>query len=282
MNPIEIRKLPTWTVVVGILAVEFVVLGGLALVTRGWPMGGFAVREGAASVQAKPQVGVLNELSVARVVSPGPAWVLVQADMGDGTAGPTVGYAHVGRGVSNHVRVPVDGMGGLPQVAFVTLVADGGRQNVFEYDMNNMPASRDRPFIAGGASVSTTIPVATFGVNNTDFTAFVDRARLEPSGDAVRVGTVMAPEPSWVVVSAARGSGKPDTILGKLRVPAGDTADLLVALDSAAPGQKLRVTLLADKGKPDVFEFDPADLRTSADKPYVTGGMTVSTWVGAQ
>jgi len=70
---------------------------------------------------------------------------------------------------------------------------------------------------------------------------------------------VVTPVPSWVVVQARGTSRKSSSVLGYAEVPAGVSEGITIHLDpSQADINILVVSLLADRGKPGVFEFTPA------------------------
>ena len=97
------------------------------------------------------QQGV-DELVVKRVLAPGDAWIVVHAD-DNGKPGMRVGLAHVKRGESLDVKVPLKKLT-TPKV-IVALHADRGSKNKFDFDMMNKEMSPDRPFFVDGKEVAT-------------------------------------------------------------------------------------------------------------------------------
>jgi hypothetical protein len=114
----------------------------------------------------------------------------------------------------------------------------------------------------------------------------------------VTVQRVVSPVDGWVIVQADWNEGVPDALLGSRWVPAGESHDITIGLDPRQPTpRRIFVTLLADRGKPDVLEFVPAsrpgvadvlgigaDLGATAgtvtrDQPVVSGALLVSAHV---
>lgn len=101
--------------------------------------------------------------------------------------------------------------------------------------------------------------------------ALLELAESSSATDGVAVQRVVSPGPGWVVVvSLEPGSG----ILGKLAVPAGESAGLSVPLDTL-DASLVRIRLQVDRGKVGEFEFDAARPERSPDKPVFVDGECV-------
>jgi hypothetical protein len=91
------------------------------------------------------------------------------------------------------------------------------------------------------------------------------------------IARVLVPDASWVVVTAPRTAQSPERVVGLVRVPAGDSRNVDVALGrGVALDQRLAVTLHVDRGVAGRFEFDRARFDTSPDKPYYVAGGDVT------
>lgn len=120
--------------VIAVLVAEIAGLGYVAYGTRTVPVQGAIVRPGAAAIEVADQSGPWKVLTVRRVVTPVPSWVVVQARQGaSGRPGAVVGYTWVPSGVSTDVVVALDPGQGLANTFLVSVFADGGRRGVFEY-----------------------------------------------------------------------------------------------------------------------------------------------------
>jgi len=100
--------------------------------------------------------------------------------------------------------------------------------------------------------------------------------QTSPAGVVV-VDRVLAPGPSWVVVSSLPTADRPGGVIGFAAVPAGESRDVTVTLlTKGVATAKLAVTLHADRGVPGQFEFEQANYDASPDKPYFALGTEVS------
>lgn len=84
------------------------------------------------------------------------------------------------------------------------------------------------------------------------------------------VSRVLAPDDSWIVVHLD-DEGMPGMRIGLLQVGEGESRDLVVTLDEPAMGDRVIVSLHADRGRRGVFEFDMDRFMESPDKPYFVG-----------
>jgi hypothetical protein len=111
----------------------------------------------------------------------------------------------------------------------------------------------------------------------------------------VLVSSVLAPTDGWLVVQADPGNRVPGAILGSMWVPKGRSNGVRIELDSKTTlTDRIFVTLLADKGRPQVLEYAAASgsaaasgmgsvpstggnmgTGSSADVPVIAGGRLV-------
>jgi hypothetical protein len=152
--------------VVGIAAAVLLAVSAVTLsfaVTRHKPvMVGVVVAKGA-SLEVADQLGVQGALKVARVVAPGPSWVVVYNKTAQGgmnmSSASQVGIVHVSAGESRDVSVPLDPDIRMTQYVEVVLQADRGVPSVFEFDPKNFATSPDKPYYIGGKRVQTSVLV---------------------------------------------------------------------------------------------------------------------------
>jgi len=119
-----------------------------------------------------------------------------------------------------------------------------------------------------GSGGPTEGPEMGLGVIAAEGEAEMDLADESTSLKGVAVDRVVSPEAGWVVVVSLDAPGG---ILGKVRVPAGESEDVIVPLDTA-DASKVRVRLHADGGRSSVFEYDPNRPSRSSDKPVFVEG----------
>lgn len=114
--------------------------------------------------------------------------------------------------------------------------------------------------------------------------AALDVAEQPGTTTTLKIDRVVAPGPSWIVVSQVtmgetRGMmSKPDPdaapapkprVLAIARVGAGEARDLVIRLEPGVPlTRMLLVTLNSDRGVVGTFEFDMDRFAESPDKPY--------------
>lgn len=118
---------------------------------------------------------------------------------------------------------------------------------------------------------------------------------------AVTVDSVVSPVDGWLVVQADWSRGVPTDLLGQRWIPAGESKNVTIGLDPLQPTpRRVFVTLLADRGRPDVLEFNVPEgagmagipgldsaigtggvggAGATKDKPFVTGNALVSAHV---
>jgi hypothetical protein len=152
---------------VGIAAAVLLTVSAATLsfaVTRHKPvMVGVEVAKGVASIEAADQLGVQGALQVARVVAPGPSWVVIYNQTSQGgmnmSSAARAGIVHVPAGVSIDVKVPLDPNVRMTQYVDVVLQADRGVLSVFEFDPKNFAASPDKPYYVGRKRVQVKVLV---------------------------------------------------------------------------------------------------------------------------
>jgi hypothetical protein len=112
---------------------------------------------------------------------------------------------------------------------------------------------------------------------------------------AVRAERVVTPIAGWVVVQADWNEGVPDALLGSRWIPAGESRNVTIGLDPRQPTpRRIFVTLLADRGRPDVLDFAGEERlgvvdifgmgsglssAEAKDKPIIAGDTAVSAHV---
>jgi hypothetical protein len=117
---------------------------------------GVTAAMGAASVQAGDQPGGAS-VKIAKVVAPGPAWVLVHED-DNGMPGKRLGVTHVDGGESGSVEVKLDKPVRSGKL-LVAVHADRGEVGKLEFDMDDKVNSPDQPFFVDGAEVAVAVTV---------------------------------------------------------------------------------------------------------------------------
>lgn len=118
---------------------------------------GIPTEAGSAAIEVADQSGAKESLTVARVVAPAGAWIVVHLDE-DGAPGARVGLQHIPAGESTDVSVTLEPLA-LTGTLFVAVHADAGTPDVFEFDMMNKINSADQPYFVDGDEVATAVSV---------------------------------------------------------------------------------------------------------------------------
>jgi hypothetical protein len=104
---------------------------------------------------AETQPGA-DGIVVKRVLAPGDAWIVIHAD-DNGKPGERVGLAHVKRGETADVKVPLTKA--TTAKVIVAVHADRGTNNKFDFDMMNKEMSPDRPYFVDGKELAKVVTV---------------------------------------------------------------------------------------------------------------------------
>lgn len=220
-----------------------------------------------------------ERIMVEMVESPGPAWIVVHLD-DNGKPGMRVGLAHIEAGTSRMVEVKLDGM--VEGNLIVAIHADKGEPYVFDFGMDDMMGSPDRPLFVGGAELAQVVSIKGFGVPTDSGSALISAestAAAGPSlvGTTLTIASATAPAGSWIVVHRNDG-GMPGIRVGLKHIPAGTSTNVAVELDPMANlSGGLIAAIHADRGDVGVYEFDMMDKVMSPDQPYFVDGKEVAT-----
>lgn len=217
-----------------------------------------------------------NKLVLDRVVAPQDAWVVVHLD-DNGMPGERVGLTHVSAGANRDVEVALKGV--TSEKVIVALHADKATPNTFDFDMEKKETSPDRPFFVDKKEVAKVIKVREFGVKAEAGTAAIEVADQPGVAGTLAIGRAAAPTGAWVVVHL-NDDGMPGKRVGYTQIPAGDNANVSVALDPKIKlADSLLVAVHADRGVLGTFEFDMEDKLNSPDQPFFVDGNEVATKV---
>ncbi len=214
------------------------------------------------------QIGV-EQLNIKRVLAPDDAWLVVNADVG-GQPGDQLATSFVLSGESRDVAIPLENLK-TPQV-IVTLYADRGTRGTFDFDPMSKTQSADRPIIVGGRELAAVVAVRQYGIP-------VDASKVALVADdqigaskSLLISRVSAPGAAWVVVRIDKDGGQGQRI-GLAHVRSGESTGVVVPLDPLPLSSRLAVSLYADRGTPNIFDFDPADPLNSVDQPFLVNGV---------
>lgn len=214
-----------------------------------------------------------------KVVSPSKAFVVVHEATADGMPGARIGFAPIEAGTSAKVEVllkkKLDGTTALIAAIHVDADEDG----TLDFDIQNLVGSPDQPFFADGMEVAVQFTVGPFGIKT-------DEAAIKASDQigatkSILIDEVDAPKDSWIVVHKSV-DGAPGERVGLRRVKKGESQDIEVELTEQMLPENLIIALHADRGEPEVFDFDMMDTLGSADQPFFVDGEEVAVVVAVR
>ena len=263
-------------VTVATLAVVSLVLGGCSATTmkktRTPKVWGYVASADKTKLDvAQTQLGAA-ELVVKRVLVPGDAWIVVDAES-DGKRGARIGQVRVKQGESRDVKVPLQGLTS-PQV-IVTVHADHGAPGTFDFDPMNKEMSLDRPFFVNEIELAKVVAVRSYGVPTVREAASIVASNQVGVTNQLVISRVLAPSDAWALVSLEKNGGLGQRI-GLVHVPTGESVSVTVTLDPLPLTPNLVVSLNTDVGAPGLFDFDPDDELGSPDQPFLVGGQKLS------
>ncbi len=213
-----------------------------------------------ASVWAAPSVSVSNQpdkgdtVTIARVVSDGPGWIVIHKEEAGGP-GAVVGYTAVHKGVNNNVVVKIDSYTATPKL-FAMLHVDKGVVGKYEFP------GPDVPVMLKGEMVSP-----AFMVSDIDPRVIVKNQKI--AGSSVVIEEVLSNGPGWLVVHAD-AKGEPGPVIGYAAVPDGLTRALKVKINASKATPTLFAMLHVDKGAVGKYEFPGPDVPVIVDEKMVS------------
>jgi hypothetical protein len=110
--------------------------------------------------------------------------------------------------------------------------------------------------------------------------ASLDVAKRQTGSRELIVRRVAAPEDAWVVVHLD-DEGMPGERVGLRHISWGVSEDVSVELDGAS-GKQVIVAIHADKGTPNIFDFDMENKTASPDRPFFVNGKELAAEVSLQ
>jgi LPXTG-motif cell wall-anchored protein len=225
-------------------------LGLLAVLALAFPA--FA-QEVTPSVTVSDQPLLNGAVTVGKVVSVGPGWIVIHAQA-DGKPGPILGYSPVADGENNDVVVEIDAFQATGTL-YAMLHADAGEIGTWEF-----PGGPDTPVTVNDEVVTPPFKI-TVGVVVAD----------QPITDGkVTVARVFSAGSGWIVIHA-QADGKPGPILGYSQVADGENRDTMVDIDATAATDTLYAMLHVDAGQVGAWEFPGGP-----DTPVAVGEQVVT------
>lgn len=235
-------------------------------------MAGAIVAPSNVALELSNALGTRDLIRIDRVVASTDSWIVVTSSDAPGSEGSRVGVAHVVPGEMLDLRVPLEPGASSSQRLSVVLHMDLGVIGRFEFDPRRPLSSRIR---RSSRSIGHRAPVTRWPVA-WGSAALVAAERLMALNGVV-IKRVVALAPSWLAIYLVGTDGRPNTLAGSTKVPAGESDSVRVEIGpSVVPTRRMLVVLQSDTGVEGRFEFDPARFVDSPDRPYSVDGVEVS------
>lgn len=191
-----------------------------------------------------------NTISIERVISDGPGWIVIYNEM-EGQPGFIIGTAALEDGLNEFVPVSL-----LPSAITTQLFARIHHDDE-PGDAFNFPAA-DQPVM-----FNNRLPNATAFRTDIGAQAFIADQRVGDEG-MVTVDVIVSPVPLWAAIYDD-ADGQPGEILGRAWVPAGVSRGVEVEIDGPPEGDTLHLVLYEDLGTREEFEVPGADIPLTND-----------------
>lgn len=206
------------------------------------------------SVTVSDQADTNDTVTIAKVVSNGPGWLVVHKDA-NGAPGAVIGYAAVKNGENDNVAVKIDSYSGTPTL-YAMLHIDAGKVGVYEFPGADVPA------MVKGAMVTP-----AFKVTGLDPRVVVADQAIKDG--TVTIGEVLSNGPGWLVIHAD-AKGSPGPVIGYAAAPDGLSLNLAVPINAKKATPVLYAMLHTDAGVVGKYEFPGADVPVMVDGKMVT------------
>jgi hypothetical protein len=195
-----------------------------------------------------------DTVTIAKVVSDGPGWMVIHKEAG-GAPGSVVGYAAVKNGTNENVTVKIDAYSATPTL-FAMLHKDVGVVGTYEFP------GADIPVMVNGAMVSP-----PFKVTDLDPRVSVKDQAIKDS--TVTIDEVLSNGPGWLVIHSD-AKGAPGPVIGWVAAPDGLSLNLAVKIDPKKATPTLFAMLHTDAGKVGTYEFPGPDVPVMVDGKMVS------------
>lgn len=191
-----------------------------------------------------------NTISIERVISDGPGWIVIYNEM-EGQPGFIIGTAALEDGLNESVPVSL-----LPSAITTQLFARLHHDDE-PGDAFNFPGL-DQPVM-----FNNRMPNATAFRTDIGAQVFIADQKLGEE-NTVSVAAIVSPVPLWAAIYDD-ADGQPGQILGRVWVPAGVSRRVEVAIDEPPESGALHLVLFEDLGTREEFEVPGADIPLTND-----------------
>lgn len=233
-----------------------------------------AARNASITVGATPATS--RGITIDRVLAPSDGWLVVRSDYQPGSV---LGTVAVRAGETRAVTLPFTTLDG-PRVR-VALHVDRGVRGTFGFLPALPERNTDKPVFAEGLPIEATVEIPGYGVTAAPNSVLILVSDQKIGPEGLSVSYLLAPGPCWISVNLVE-NGLPGRRIGLTARGAGESQEIHIPLDVGSVKGELLVTVFADRGLPNRFDYDPRDPLGSPDRPYLSAGVPVSQKVVAK
>ncbi|MGD2156346.1 MAG: cupredoxin domain-containing protein [Anaerolineales bacterium] len=210
------------------------------------------------SVMVSDQKIVNNIITITKVISDGPGWIVIHTQ-GEGAPGPVIGHAAVSDGTNSDVKVEID-VESATETLYAMLLTDDGVEGEYEFP------GEDGPVSVEGEIVTPPFQV-TGGLMMTQASVTVEDQAIKDG--TITVTQVVSNGSGWIVIHA-QGEGAPGPVIGHAAVSDGTNSDVKVEVDVESATETLYAMLHTDTGVEGEYEFPGEDGPVSVEGEIVT------------
>ncbi len=197
-------------------------------------------------------------LTIASVVVPDPAWLVIHAQ-NDGQVGEALGFTAVAPGQNSDIMVTLDPLQATPRLVAI-LHQDLGETGQFEFPGPDDPWLEDGEAVSAGFSVDIQVNLPTISI--------ADQEVLDDG--LVWVESVYTRAPGWLLILADK-DGAVGPLLGHVFLNAGTSENFTVPIQWREATPTLHAILLEDGSRATRLDYPDGDL------PVIVNGQPVMT-----
>jgi predicted lipoprotein with Yx(FWY)xxD motif len=205
-------------------------------------------------VEVSDQQVMSGTVTISRVVSNGPGWIVVYTSV-NGQPGVPIGYTAVKDGENKNVVVKVDASKATPTL-FALLHLDLGQVGKFEFPGPDAPLMLGVQMIQKSFSTQIAAATASPGVQNS-MVMINDQVIRDGT---VKIAQVYSHGPGWIGIHYQAPDGTIGPPIGDIHVLDGMNKDLIVKINVSQATPVMYAMLHTDAGKIGVWEFPGPDV----------------------
>ncbi len=204
-----------------------------------------------------------GRLTIASVISPDPAWLVIHAQH-EGQVGEVLGVTAVPSGSSSDITVTLDPLAATPRLVAI-LHQDGGEAGEFEFPGPDDPIQDDGDVVSIGFAVDIQVRLPAIII-----------ADQEVMDDGlVTVGSVYTPAPGWLLIHAD-DDGAVGPLLGHVFLREGENENVTIPIQWREATPTLHAVLVEDGDRLTRLDYPDGDLPVIVNGQPLTASFAVT------